>query len=99
MKENPKDPFHAVCYINDKICGKGNGNSKKAAKNTAGLRKLKHFYMIWHILTNLIYFLAEAALCVLIPDFKGQASDTKKNNDEMYSVSLKIFFVAIEKYP
>jgi hypothetical protein len=34
--ENPKDPFHSVCYINDKICGKGSGNSKKAAKNNAG---------------------------------------------------------------
>ena len=35
-KENPKDPFHAVCYINDKCCGKGSGNSKKTAKNNAG---------------------------------------------------------------
>jgi microprocessor complex subunit DGCR8 len=63
-KENPKDPFQAICYLNEKICGKGTGNSKKAAKNSA----------------------AEAALCVLIPDFKGQTSDNQKNNDEMYSV-------------
>ena len=64
-KENPKDPFQAVCYINDKVCGKGDGNSKKAAKNAA----------------------AEAALKGLVPDFKGQ-TDTKKNNDEIYTVSL-----------
>lgn len=65
-KENPKDPFQAICYLNEKICGKGTGNSKKAAKNSA----------------------AEAALCVLIPDFKSQITDTQKNNDEMYSVRL-----------
>jgi dsRNA-specific ribonuclease len=35
-KENPKDPFLAICYINEKVCGRGNGNSKKAAKNAAG---------------------------------------------------------------
>jgi hypothetical protein len=64
-KENPKDPFQAICYLNEKICGKGTGNSKKAAKNSA----------------------AEAALCVLIPDFKGQTADNQKNNDEMYTVS------------
>ena len=39
--ENPKDPFLAVCYINDKICGKGNGNSKKSAKNNAAEEALK----------------------------------------------------------
>lgn len=65
-KENPKDPFQAVCYINDKICGKGTGNSKKASKNNA----------------------AEAALCVLIPDFKNQIADSQKNSDDMYSVSF-----------
>jgi dsRNA-specific ribonuclease len=65
-KENPKDPFQAVCYINDKICGKGTGNSKKASKNSA----------------------AEAALCVLIPDFKNQIADSQKNSDDMYSVSI-----------
>jgi len=59
-KENPKDPFHAVCYINDKCCGKGSGNSKKTAKNNA----------------------AEAALAVLIPDYKGEASDSQKNSDD-----------------
>lgn len=34
-KENPKDPFQAICYIADKISGKGIGNSKKMAKNAA----------------------------------------------------------------
>ena len=34
--ETPKDPFHAICYIDDKVSGKGTGNSKKAAKNNAG---------------------------------------------------------------
>lgn len=64
-KENPKEPFQAVCYINEKVCGKGSGNSKKAAKNSA----------------------AEAALCVLIPEFKSQTDPTtaKKNNEEMYT--------------
>ena len=70
-KENPKDPFQAICYLNEKICGKGTGNSKKAAKNNA----------------------AEAALCVLIPDFKGQVADTQKNNDEMYSVSRDKYII------
>ena len=55
---------------NDKICGKGNGNSKKAAKNNA----------------------AEEALKVLIPEYKGQNSDSKKNTDDMYAVSvIKLF--------
>lgn len=73
-KENPKDPFQAVCYINEKICGKGDGNSKKAAKNTA----------------------AEAALKVLVPDFKGSSDNSKKNNEEMYSVLiLKLFSLNI----
>ena len=35
-KETPKDPFHAICYIDDKVSGQGTGNSKKAAKNNAG---------------------------------------------------------------
>lgn len=39
-KENPKDPFHAICYIADKISGKGTGNSKKMAKNSAGIFSL-----------------------------------------------------------
>lgn len=62
-KENPKDPFHAICYIADKISGKGTGNSKKTAKTAA----------------------AEAALTVLIPDFKSQCgttTNTKKNYDD-----------------
>ena len=36
-KENPKDPFLAVCYINNDVCGRGTGNSKKTAKNNAGI--------------------------------------------------------------
>lgn len=66
-KENPKDPYHAVCYIADKISGKGTGNSKKLAKTAA----------------------AEAALSVLIPDFKAQCSDNTdvvKNNDDASTV-------------
>jgi hypothetical protein len=39
--ENPKDPFQAFCYINEKLCGKGNGNSKKVAKNNAAEEALK----------------------------------------------------------
>ena len=66
-KENPKDPFQSICYINDKICGKGNGNSKKAAKNNA----------------------AEEALKVLIPEYQGQNSDSKKNTDDMYAVIIR----------
>lgn len=42
-KENPKDPFHAICYIADKISGKGTGNSKKMAKNAAGNSKSLKF--------------------------------------------------------
>jgi hypothetical protein len=79
-KETPKDPFHAICYIDDKVSGKGTGNSKKAAKNNA----------------------AEAALCVLIPEFKAQSQpeDLTKANDDMYTVkylfSLFLFKFALK---
>ena len=89
-KENPKDPFQAVCYMNDKVCGRGTGNSKKAAKNNAGNYFFDLIQIILHrhfsINSLMLILLAEAALCVLIPDFKSSQTDQKKNNDDLYSV-------------
>jgi len=53
-KENPKDPFLAICYINEKVCGRGNGNSKKAAKNTAG-KLFKMFSFVISIQTTELF--------------------------------------------
>jgi dsRNA-specific ribonuclease len=66
-KENPKDPYHAICYIGDNIAGKGTGNSKKLAKAAA----------------------AEAALSVLIPDYKSQVNTDSKHdsNDDASTVA------------
>jgi len=85
-KENPKDPFHAICYIADKISGRGTGNSKKMAKNAAGSK----LYFLANKFPCFIYFkylLAEAALSVLVPDFKSQTTETgvNKANDDAAS--------------